>query len=490
MIQRPGTTLMLRLLLTTCLSVLMLSSLAVLSIPIGVRASSPTPNQTPVEAMAPVTPTGYFAAVITPIDEWNDQIPLMASPNLDNQGMIFASLQEIGMNQNKLLRSTDGGKHWETVYVPASFYHAELALSPNFTQDHTVWGGFGSGLFRSTDGGSQWMSVSNLPVSIDLLRVSPDYVHDHTLFVGSYGGGVYQSTDDGLNWSRLFTDTAPYITDLEVSPGYPADPTVFVSIYNDGLFRSDNGGITSTHLTAPQFSPDFRITLSPEFDTDHTLFVGANGISNGGAFRSNDRGDSWTSLRGGGGTYLVVISPNFAQDQTVVVESDYDPAPLISEDAGNTWFPMSGFQSYGVYGRKNNVALSYEHGLLLPIASTNQTIYRYRWPSLNLSPIFGWTEPGSMMPVTISVPLIPDQSAETNWAMSENAAWLSAAPTSGTLPATITLSADVAQLTDTTWTPVRLDAQWSLHQIETITVPVGIIFVHSRVYLPLVRRTF
>ncbi len=45
-----------------------------------------------------------------------------------------------------------------------------------------------------------------------------------------------------------------------------------------------------THLPAPQFSPDFRITLSPDFNTDNTLFVGANGISDGGAFRSNDSG--------------------------------------------------------------------------------------------------------------------------------------------------------------------------------------------------------
>jgi hypothetical protein len=490
MIQLPEMKTTLRLLQVTCLSVLMLCGLAIFSVPIVTQTSPPVTSQSlPLEALATFTPTGHFVAVFTPTSEWNNEIPLVASSVLDNQGVIFASFREIGVSHDKILRSTDGGKHWDTIQLPLSTSHPELALSPNFAQDHIVFGAFNNGLFRSTDSGSQWTYVSVPPVThIDLLRVSPNYPADHTLFIGSYGdygGGVHRSTDDGLTWSFITTDTAPYVTDLEVSPGYPADPTLFISIYNDGIFRSDNGGITWTHLTAPQFSPDFRITLSPDFDTDHTLFVGANGISDGGAFRSTNRGDNWTSIRGGGYTYLVVVSPNFAQDQTVVVEGDNDPSPMISEDAGNTWYPMPGFQSYGIYGRKNNVTLSYEHGVLLPVASTNQTIYRYHWPSLGLSPILALLEPGNTDPLTISVPLNPDEPAQTNWVASENAAWLSVSPLSGTLPGTLTLVADVAQVTETTWTPVRLDTQWSLRQTETITVPVGIMRVHSRVYLPL-----
>lgn len=485
-----GTKNMLRLLPVAGLSVLMLCGLALYNAPSAAHALRPGANPPErVDTTEPFAPTGRFVAVFTPTNEWNEEIPLVASPVLDNQGVIFASLQETGINQNKILRSTDGGKHWETIQVPAMFYHAELALSPNFVQDRTVLGGFGSGLYRSTDGGSQWTYVSNPPVtSIHLLRVSPDYPNDHTLFVGNYGGGVYQSTDDGLSWSRLFTDTAAYVTDLEVSPGYPTDPTVFVSIYNDGIFRSDNGGITATHLTAPQYSPDFRITLSPEFDTDDTLFVVANGISNGGAFRSNTRGDGWIGIKSGFYTNLIVVSPNFAQDRTVIVSANDNQPPSISEDAGDTWYPMSGL--YGLSGIRTNrgLVLAYEHGILLPVFSTNQTIFRYRWPSLGLSTLSVWSKPGDTEPVTLTVPLNPDEPAPTHWAASENADWLLAAPLSGTLPATLTLIADVAQLTATTWTPLRLDTQWSLRQTETITVPVGVMVVRSQTYLPLITK--
>ncbi len=139
----------------------------------------------------------------------------MASPSLDDQGVVFASFQATGSSQNKLLRSIDGGRHWETIQLPAPAYHAELVLSTNFDQDHTVFGAFGNAIYKSTDSGSQWALLSQPPVTgIDLLRLSPNYTTDHTLFVGSYGGGVYRSTNSGLNWTFITTDTAPYVTDL------------------------------------------------------------------------------------------------------------------------------------------------------------------------------------------------------------------------------------------------------------------------------------
>ncbi len=211
--------------------------------------------------------------------------------------------------------------------------------------------------------------------------------------------------------------------------------------------------------------------------------------ADGGAFRSNDRGDSWTPIKGGSYTHLVVVSPNFAKDQTVVIGGAVDGAPpSISEDAGATWYPLSDLPGVGTYGHTNNLTLSYEHGVLLPIASTHQTIYRYHWPSLGLSSILAFSEPGNTLPLTISVPLNPDSTTQTNWAASENAAWLSLSPLSGTLPATLTLFADVAQLTGTTWTPLRLQTQWSLRQTETITIPVGVMPIRGRVYLPLIFR--
>jgi photosystem II stability/assembly factor-like uncharacterized protein len=490
MAQMMGMNIIARLLRVIGLSLVMLLALAALSAPTGIEASSPLPDQIAhSEMMEPFTPTGHFVAVLTPTDQWNNEIPVVASPSLDNPGVIFASFQATGSSQNTMLRSMDGGQHWNTIQLPAPAYHAELVLSSDFAQDHTVFGAFGSAIYKSTDSGSQWSLLSQPPVAgIDLLRMSPNYTTDHTMFVGSYGGGVYRSTNSGLSWTFITTDTAPYVTDLEVSPGYPADPTVFISIYNDGIFRSGNGGLTWTHLSAPQFSPDFRITLSPDFDTDNTLFVGANGISDGGAFRSNTRGDSWTPIKGGAYTHLVVVSPNFVEDRTVIIGGGYWP-PYISEDAGDTWYPMSGIPGLGAYGQKHNLVLAYEGGRLLPIASTNQTIYRYQWPTLGVSSILALVEPGNTGLVTVSMPLSVDEPAQAYWTASEDAAWLSVTPMSGTMPSTLTLVVDAAQVTDTIWTSLTLDTQWSLRQTETITVPVGAMVVRSRTYLPVVSKS-
>ena len=124
---------MARLLRVMSLSLAMLFGLAALSAPTGIEASSPLPDHiTHSEMMEPFTPTGHFVAVLTPTDQWNNEIPLVASPSLDNQGVVFASFQATGSSQNKLLRSIDEGRHWETIQLPAPAYHAELVLSTNF----------------------------------------------------------------------------------------------------------------------------------------------------------------------------------------------------------------------------------------------------------------------------------------------------------------------------------------------------------------------
>jgi p-aminobenzoyl-glutamate transporter AbgT len=59
---------------------------------------------------------------------------------------------------------------------------------------------------------------------------------------------------------------------------------------------------------------------------------------------------------------------------------------------------------------------------------------------------------------------------------------------SGTFPVTMTLTIDPTQITDTAQTSLVVDANWSLHQTETITIPVIAWFVQDRVWLPLMMR--
>ncbi len=448
-----------------------------------------------VGAPTPFTPTGHFEAVFSPGTWESNYIPLVASSNLDNDGVIFATLVEAASNLNAIWKSLDGGRHWTAIPAPRSAYQIDIALSPDFANDQIVFALVGNYLYKSTDSGDHWTSTGAPQTSgagyNRLVRLSPNYTVDHAIFVGMYDGygigGVYSSTNDGQTWELVTGDIARAVTDFDISPGYPDDPVMFVTSYNDGIFRSDNRGVTWTHLSNPQFSPEFRVALSPDFPHDNTLFVVANGISDGGAFRSNNRGDAWTSIKGGYYTHVLAVSPNFAQDQTVIVGDDYGYL-YLSEDAGDTWYSLQGFLSIGIYGHKNSAVIVYENGLLRLLASNYETIYRYRWPSLGLSQISVPLEPGITDSFTVTVPLKPDDTAEMPWEVKENISWLSVMPLTGTLPSTLTLTVAAAELTGTTRASLTVATQWSLRQTETITVPILAMFVYGRVWLPIVMR--
>ena len=279
------------------------------------------------------------------------------------------------------------------------------------------------------------------------------------------------------------------MTDLAISPGYSISPTLYVSIYNGGIYRSDNGD--NWGLKSPPTLPlDLKIALSPAFQSDNTLFVSVPGWSAGGAFRSEDRGDTWIDITGGVLNYYVTgpaISPRFQQDRTLIIGRDSGPL-YMSEDAGTTWFPLQGIPTVGGYGQKYGLTIAYRDNALLPIGSTPDALYRYRWPKLSLGSVGVGVEPGQIDPVDVQLRMIPDMDAPAPWQVSGSASWLSVTPVTGTLPATTTITLNPDGLTDTVHTTLSVDVQWSSHQVSTYTVPVSLFFVHSRVWLPSIFR--
>jgi len=424
----------------------------------------------------------------------NKAFQVVSSPELDNSGVVFAVAKGYDAVDH-ILRSGDGTRSWTVLQLPESGF-PEAAMSPDFANDQTVFVLMGQHLYKSNDGGEHWTPIgAPQPTSLAynrFLRLSPDYANDQAIFVGVYGHGhgVYRSTDSGQKWTLVTGNVAPFVTDFDISPGYPDDPVMFVNTYNDGIFRSDDGGATWVHLSRPTFSPDFIVELSPAFSQDGTLFVAANGISSGGAFRSDDRGDNWVDITGGVLDYyvqVVGVSPRFAQDRTIIMGSDSGPL-YISEDAGSTWFPLQGIYTVGTHGRKYDLAITYEDGFLVPLASTPQAIYRYHWPSLHPSSAAFALEPGATTPMLFELALNPDEEVQIPWSVSEEENWLAVMPITGTLPTLPVLIADASVITSTVDTQLILTVFWSLRQDETFTVPVTAFFVEGRVFLPLVSR--
>jgi len=99
-----------------------------------------------------------------------------------------------------IARSTDGGMTWETlsVFREPPEWRAEIrdiALSPTFTEDATVYVLSGDALYRSADGGTTWQSLHDERIGerdsdtrFGVLAASPGHDRIHALFLGSANG--------------------------------------------------------------------------------------------------------------------------------------------------------------------------------------------------------------------------------------------------------------------------------------------------------------
>ncbi|MFO7734497.1 MAG: hypothetical protein R6X21_12740, partial [Candidatus Aminicenantes bacterium] len=156
--------------------------------------------------------------------------------------------------------------------------------------------------------------------SITTLAVSPDYLRDGTVLVGTETGGVFRTTDSGRTARPAnFGLLDPTVLALACAPGWPDRPLTFAATI-DGVFRSTNGGRAWRPSGEDLDGLSVQaLAVSPAFVRDGTVFAGSE---EDGLFRSTDGGDSWQPL--GDGTLDVTINavwvaPDFKSSRLVLV---------------------------------------------------------------------------------------------------------------------------------------------------------------------------
>jgi photosystem II stability/assembly factor-like uncharacterized protein len=255
-----------------------------------------------------------------------------------------------------ILRSTDKGNSWQTMYTeqgPSANVTA-LTISPSFEKDHSVFIGFYcGGISKSSNNGDSWQDISaGLPLSeMTPIAISPDFNADHTLFGFTATQGLFRSLDSGKSWQNIkifdgFTDQGRII---RISPNYAADHILYVVDSNE-ISRSSDGGNTWQNFSSGLPSGVVALSLSPDFAHDNTLYAG---IENNGIYRSIDGGNSWTQLD----IHLqpnffpaLALSPAFATDNTIIISTatiNYDANKytgniMKSTDRGDSWIDVTG----------------------------------------------------------------------------------------------------------------------------------------------------
>jgi photosystem II stability/assembly factor-like uncharacterized protein len=188
---------------------------------------------------------------------------------------------------------------------------------------------WGNGVYRSTDGGGSFEHVG-LAEAHDIPTLAVDPRNPDVCFVAALGHlwgpnpqrGVYRTTDGGETWRAVLQiDENTGACDVILDPNDP--DTVYAAMYmrrrspwsfqsggpEGGIYRSQDGGNTWTKLTEglpaqtgriglDVFRGDPRILVAV-IESDAGGWIGSpfnNRLRGGGVFRSQDRGTTWQRL--------------------------------------------------------------------------------------------------------------------------------------------------------------------------------------------------
>ncbi|MDT8388508.1 MAG: hypothetical protein RQ736_13445 [Thiogranum sp.] len=259
----------------------------------------------------------------------------------------------------------------------------DIAFSPAFHIDSTLFTDSNGYLLRSTNRGASWEGIRMDLASVrryitsrlirrgapdDLLRrfeketdrrvqyptviaLSPDFPNDGVLFFGTRWHGVYRSDDAGENYYNVREYTEGAVTMLALSPAFPRDETLFMFVRGHGLYKSTNGGEDwrqidvgnsigskdSGSLNEKLARKYLVVSFSPDYESDRTLFGG----NPRGLFKSTDNGETWVQvdtdkLPAGSNVLTVALSPDYGKDRTLLV-SVKGHGLYRSSDGGETF---------------------------------------------------------------------------------------------------------------------------------------------------------
>ncbi len=315
------------------------------------------------------------------------------APTLLFERTLFANTAE------GIYKSTNAGGTWTQLTNglppanPSSFdpYRPSIAVSPNYATDQTVFVSFPhmSTVYRSTDGGASWQVVNSqlaqdYPTVTGLeIGISPNFAADHTVFIASSIASttslLAKSTDGGNTWQVIhpLPDDASWqgITDFGFSPNYSTGQTVFATLHMQappssvGVIKSIDGGATWT-LSIPFIENTisaWSVVLSPNYATNQTVFVGSDALDGvNHLIKSLDGGTTWQPASSG-------IPPTDVQDivfgigQRLYAGTGGDGL-YLSNNSGNSWTRLNGNPPY------SDLCGGY-YSIAVPRLALNRTVY-------------------------------------------------------------------------------------------------------------------
>ena len=222
-----------------------------------------------------------------------------------------------------IFRSTNRGNTWTPVNTGLAYEPGEgFVYVEVFAQKgETLYVGTQNGLYASTDGGNRWHPVSNFRKreSISSIAVIGDRI-----YVGTLNTGVWYSDDDGGSWLQVNDGFGPKSVHELSSIG-----TTLIAGGQNRLFRKRANEDALTAINDAFFVQQVESLAV----TEGLLYVGAY-TSEGEIFKSHDEGDSLTRITAEKMGNPVIALAVFG---ATVYAGTYGSGVFRSDDRGNSW---------------------------------------------------------------------------------------------------------------------------------------------------------